>query len=154
WAPQRMASRTRSAGDNFLSMRAMRRGEKFNLVSAAVCGLSAVVAPCLIRAFLYSRNAWRLCVIFWRMHRLQYRLRPSLRARHMPNSDNGSDSSHLGHLFNSTTLNSAVLVTPCAPLLRFRHENFRSQTDKPPAPLVHSHPLCLNLAMNPDVSRK
>src|SRR5205807_9321463 len=120
WAPQRMASRTRSAGDNFLSMRAMRRGEKFNLVSAAVCGLSAVVAPCLIRAFLYSRNAWRLCVIFWRMHRLQYRLRPSLRARHMPNSDNGSDSSHLGHLFNSTTLNSAVLVTPCAPLLRFR----------------------------------
>src|SRR5947207_9777857 len=54
------------------------------------------------------------------MHRLQYRLRPSLRARHMPNSDNGSDSSHLGHFFNSTTLNSAVLVTPCAPLLRFR----------------------------------
>ena len=54
------------------------------------------------------------------MHRLQYRLRPSLRARHMPNADNGSDSSHLGHLFNSTTLNSAVLVTPCAPLLRFR----------------------------------
>jgi hypothetical protein len=45
---------------------------------------------------------------------------PSLRARHTPNSDRGSDSSHRGHLFNSTTLTSASLVTLCTPLDDFQ----------------------------------
>ena len=44
-APQRMASRTRSAGESLRSMRAMRREEKPDLVSSVSCDLVAV-APC------------------------------------------------------------------------------------------------------------
>src|SRR6266446_1694015 len=55
-----MASRTRSAGESFLSMRAIRRGEKPDLASIDTRDFSGMtVAPCLIRAFLYSRSACR-----------------------------------------------------------------------------------------------
>jgi hypothetical protein len=45
------------------------------------------------------------------MQRLQYRFRPSLRARHTPNSESGKDSSHRGHLFSSISVTSANNVT-------------------------------------------
>src|SRR5438132_10636190 len=93
------------------------------------------------------------------MQRLQYRLRPSLRARQMPNCDSGSDSSHLGHLFNSTTLNSAVLVTSWRSADKIRAFNlvktFARQRNKPPCTLSPLAPFMNKfLAMNPDVSRK
>src|SRR6266852_2682856 len=57
-APQRMASRTRSAGDNFLSIRAIRLGEKPSFASIVTRDrLAPAVTPCLLRAFLYSRRA-------------------------------------------------------------------------------------------------
>src|SRR5712692_7922479 len=71
-APQRIASRTRSAGDNFLSIRAIRLGEKPSFASIVTRDrLVAAVVPCLMRALLYSLRACRLRAIFWRMQRLQ-----------------------------------------------------------------------------------
>src|SRR6185503_9778583 len=105
-----MASRTRSAGESFRSIRAMRRDESEVLLSSVTRELS-VELLCLPLACLYSRRACRLRAIFCRMQRLQYKFSPSLRARQTPNSESGKDSSHRGHLFNSISVTSANNVT-------------------------------------------
>src|SRR6185436_36788 len=110
-----MASRTRSSGESFRSIRAIRRDEREVLLSRVTREWSATVELCLPLACLYSRKACRLKAIFWRIHRLQYRFNPSLRARHTPNSESGKDSSQRGHLFNSISVISANNVTFVSP---------------------------------------
>src|SRR5437762_6893850 len=111
-----MVSRTRSSGESFRSIRAIRRDEREVLLSSASREWSTPVELlCLPLACLYSRKACRLKAIFWRIHRLQYKFNPSLRARHTPNSESGKDSSQRGHLFNSISVISANNVTFVSP---------------------------------------
>ncbi len=66
------------------------------------------------RADLYSFNAWRLCVTLLRMQLLQYRLRPSLRARQIPNSEIERSCMQMGQCFTweVTNVSSFIYRTP------------------------------------------